>query len=213
MVVEEEELVTDMRALWLLAGVLAGVALGRWSAPAVESTPPPAVALPVAPVPKAMPAPVCPPAPQLAEAGASAAEVARAERESLAREAADKAAVLQGAQASLLQERDPQRRSELIREIAAHKARDDLGVAWTWLTQHRGDPGYAENVRNLLYQWSYARPEHVATLLPQVASGEAQTAAAQQLAQLWNKKDPHAYQAWVASLPEGALKTAARSPY
>jgi copper(I)-binding protein len=53
----------------------------------------------------------------------------------------------------------------------------------------------------------------VATLLPQVASGEAQAAAAQQLAQLWNKKDPHAYQAWVASLPEGALKTAARSPY
>jgi hypothetical protein len=53
----------------------------------------------------------------------------------------------------------------------------------------------------------------VATLLPQVASGEAQSAAAHQLAQLWNKKDPHAYHAWVASLPEGPLKSAARSPY
>ncbi|MBX3623480.1 MAG: hypothetical protein KF892_00595 [Rhizobacter sp.] len=202
-----------MRGLLLLVGVLVGVLLGRVSMPPVESAPPVVVERPVAAVPKALPTPVCPPSPQQAEASVSAAEVARAERESLEREASAKATSLQSAQASLLQERDPQRRSELIREIAAHKAQDDLGGAWTWLTQHRADPGYAENVRNLLYQWSYAKPEHVATLLPQVASGEAQAAAAQQLAQLWNKKDPHAYQAWVASLPEGALKTAARSPY
>lgn len=202
-----------MRGLLLLVGVVVGVLLGRLSMPSVASAPPIVVERPVAAVPKALPSPVCPPAPQLAEANASAAEVARAERESLEREAKAKAATLQAAQAALTQERDPQRKSELIREIAAHKAAEDLGIAWTWLTQHRADPGYAENVRNLLYQWSYARPEHVATLLPQVTSGEAQAAAAHQLAQLWNKKDPHAYQAWVASLPEGALKTAARSPY
>lgn len=202
-----------MRTVLLLTGLLAGVLLGRLSVPSVASAPPPVAERPVATAPKAVPVPVCPPTPHQAEADAGAAEAARSERESLAREAAAKAATLQAAQAALLHERDPQRKSELIREIAALKAQDDLGGAWTWLTQHRRDPGYAENVRNLLYQWSYAKPEHVATLLPQVASGEAQAAAAQQLAQLWNKKDPHAYHAWVASLPEGALKTAARSPY
>jgi len=154
------------------------------------------------------PAAVCPPLVQPPSAEDEQA-IRRAERAA----ADERLIALKAAQDSLAIERDPQRKSELIREIAAQKAQDDLGGAWTWLTQHRADPGYAENARNLLFQWSYAKPEHVATLLPQVASGEAQTAAAQQLAQLWNKKDPHAYHAWVASLPEGALKAAARSPY
>lgn len=200
-----------MRGLLLLAGVLAGMLLGRLSAPAVDTAPPAVVAQPVAAATQAAPPPVCPPS--IAQADAGAAEAARAERDAQAREAEEKTTLLQTAQEALARERDPQRRSELIREIAARKSQDDLGIAWTWLTQHRADPGYAENVRNLLYQWSYARPEHVAALLPQVASSETQAAAAQQLAQLWNRKDPHAYHAWVASLPEGALKSAARSPY
>ncbi|MBC7955734.1 MAG: hypothetical protein H7Y33_07690, partial [Cytophagales bacterium] len=125
----------------------------------------------------------------------------------------NRAAALSALLETLARTRDPQHKSELIREITAQKAQDDLGGAWTWLTQHHADPGYAENARNLLFQWSYAKPEHVAALLPQVQSGEAQAAAAQQLAQLWNKKDPNAYHAWVVSLPEGALKAAAASPY
>ncbi|MET0335295.1 MAG: hypothetical protein ABW190_13565 [Rhizobacter sp.] len=199
-----------MRALLLMAGVLAGVVLGRLSVPTPEPQPSPVVvhAPPVAAVRVSAPA-VCPPTQQQAEADASQADIARAERAMVDAQVAS----LKSAQDSFARETDPQRRSELIREITAQKAQEDLGGAWTWLTQHRADPGYAENARNLLYQWSYARPEHVATLLPQLASGEAQAAAAQQLAQLWNKKDPHAYHAWVASLPDGPLKAAAGSPY
>ncbi len=201
-----------MRGLLLLAGVLVGVVLGRLSTPSAEpvmASPPPVAQPVVAAAARVVPATACPPTAQQEEAQATAAEIARAERTAIEAQAA----ALRDAQAAFAQERDPRRKSELIREIAAHKAAEDLGVAWTWLTQHRTDPGYAENVRNLLYQWSYARPEHVATLLPQVASGEAQAAAAHQLAALWNRKDPHAYHAWVASLPEGPLKSAARSPY
>lgn len=202
-----------MRGLFLLAGVLVGIGLGRLSmAPAEALAPVIVEQRPVATARTAVPA-ACRPAAVQAEGDTGGADAARAERESLAREAAAQAAAVQAAQDALAREGDPQRKSELIREVAAHKARDDLGLAWTWLTQHRADPGYAENVRNLLYQWSYAKPEHVAALLPQVASGEAQAAAARQLAQLWNRKDPHAYQAWVASLPDGPLKAAARSPY
>lgn len=201
------------RLLGLTAAVLAGVVLGRWNAPAAEPAPAVRDSAP-AHTAAMLPAPVaCPPAPPVAHAGAEA-ERDRAALLLAERQAADaQRRAVQAAQEALATEPDPQRRRELIREIAAHKAHDDLGSAWTWLLQHRADPGYAENVRNLLYQWSYARPEHVAALLPQVTSGEAQTAAAQQLAQLWNRKDPHAYQAWVASLPEGPLKAAAASPY
>jgi len=202
-----------LRALWVSAALLAGLGLGRWSAPVPEPAQPiqllPRAAEPRVVVQASLPtATACPP-PAQAPSPQDEQVIRRAERAA----AEERLAALTAAQASLAIERDPQRKSELIREIAAQKAQDDLGGAWTWLTQHRADPGYAENARNLLYQWSYARPEHVATLLPQVASGEAQTAAAQQLAQLWNKKDPHAYHAWVASLPEGALKAAARAPY
>jgi hypothetical protein len=205
--------IDGLRALWVSAALLAGLGLGRWSAPAPEVAQPiqvlPRAAEPRAVVQASLPtATACPP-PTQAPSPQDEQVIRRAERAA----AEGRLAALQAAQASLAIERDPQRKSELIREIAAQKAQDDLGGAWTWLTQHRADPGYAENARNLLYQWSYARPEHVATLLPQVASGEAQTAAAQQLAQLWNKKDPHAYHAWVASLPEGPLKAAAGSPY
>ncbi len=202
---------TAMRVLAVSTALLASALFGRWSAPQGELAPP-AQELPRASTPALHPPPqpvACAQTPQPLEAQVDQAAIAQAERAV----AEARVAALKAAQESLAHESDPQRKSELIREIAAQKAQDDLGGAWTWLTQHRADPGYAENARNLLFQWSYAKPEHVAALLPQVASGEAQTAAAQQLAQLWNKKDPHAYHAWVASLPEGALKAAARSPY
>lgn len=209
------------RLLGLSAAVLAGVVLGRWSAPAAEPPPAAVSAASVAaavgtvdhrPLHIAAPA-ACPATPAAADPTTDAerdkAALLLAERQA----AETQRRAVQAAQDALATEADPARKRELIRAIAAHKAQDDLGSAWTWLLQHRADPGYAENVRNLLYQWSYARPEHVATLLPQVTSGEAQTAAAQQLAQLWHRKDPHAYQAWVASLPEGPLKAAAAAPY
>lgn len=204
------------RLLGLSAAVLAGVVLGRWSAPAADPMASAEGARHQAPLhgtaqaftPAACPA--VPTTPGVApDAERDQAALLLAERQA----AETQRRAVQAAQDALATEADPARQRELIREIAAHKAQDDLGSAWTWLLQHRADPGYAENVRNLLYQWSYARPEHVATLLPQVTSGEAQTAAAQQLAQLWHKKDPHAYQAWVASLPEGPLKQAAATPY
>jgi hypothetical protein len=190
------------------AAVMVGAALGRWSAPQAELAAPvqvlPRTAMAALPAPNAQPHTLlqarCEPDAADDKQASSPAPDARA-------------AALSASLDALARTRDPQHKSELIREIAAQKAQDDLGGAWTWLTQHRADPGYAENARNLLFQWSYARPEHVAALLPQVHSGEAQAAAAQQLAQLWNKKDPHAYHAWVATLPEGPLKAAAGAPY
>ncbi|MGY4828401.1 hypothetical protein ACVNIS_07485 [Sphaerotilaceae bacterium SBD11-9] len=195
------------RVLGLSAALLAGVVAGRMTVGEPQATP--AVeSVHVAAAPVAVPV-ACTPAPQPVAAEEDRADLAGAQPQPGEPQRNE----LQAAQDALARESDPQRKSELIREIVARKSQDDLGGAWTWLLQHRSDPGYAENARNLLYQWSYARPEHVAALLPQVQSGEAQTAAAQQLAQLWNKKDPHAYQAWVASLPDGSLKAAARSPY
>ncbi|HEX3139838.1 MAG TPA: hypothetical protein VHQ87_07275 [Rhizobacter sp.] len=198
-----------MRPTLAAAGaLLAGLALGRFSVPAADA--PPADPLAVA-------ASAAPREPLLAPINLAQVQCeARADDAGSTKEASpadERTATLNAALDTLARTSDPQRKTALIREIAAQKAQDDLGSAWTWLTQYRGDPGYAENMRNLLYQWSYARPEHVAALLPQVQSGEAQAAAAQQLAQLWNKKDPNAYHAWVASLPDGALKTAAGAPY
>jgi len=188
------------------SALVAGVVLGRWSVPDAPPPEPMAVSAAVAQPPSVL-API-----NLAQAQCEPADA----DDTVAREAPatdDRAQTLGTALGTLARTADPQHKTELIREITALKAQDDLGGAWSWLAQHRADPGYAENARNLLFQWSYAKPEHVATLLPQVASGEAQIAAAQQLAQLWNKKDPHAYHAWVASLPEGPLKAAAGSPY
>lgn len=199
--------------LGLSVAVLTGIVIGRLSAAEPDEVPAfAALPLPVEPVRSQVTAVACLPSPAGPHADDGADEKAALLR---AEQAAtrEKHLALQTAQDTLARERDPERRRELIREITARKAQDDLGSAWTWLTQHQADAGYAENARNLLYQWSYARPEHVAALLPQVASGEAQVAAAHQLAQLWHQKDPHAYQAWVASLPEGALKTAAATPY
>jgi hypothetical protein len=197
-----------MRATLLAASaLLAGVALGRWSVP--DAPPPEPMAM--------APAAVAPPLAVLAPINLAQARCEpEPDDDTVAREAPpgdDKAATLSTALDTLARTADPQQKTALIREITALKAQDDLRTAFGWLTQHRSDPAYAESARNLLYQWSYARPEHVAALLPEVASGEAQAAAAQQLAQFWNKKDPHAYHAWVASLPEGALKAAAGAPY
>jgi hypothetical protein len=197
-----------MRLTLLTAGaLLAGVLLGRWSVPDAPPPAPMAWAPAVAAQPAAVLAPI-----NLAQAQCEpGVDDTVATKE--APPADDKTATLGTALDTLARTANPQQKTELIREITALKAQDDLRSAWGWLTQHRSDPAYAESARNLLYQWSYARPEHVAALLPEVTSGEAQVAAAQQLAQFWNKKDPHAYHAWVASLPEGALKAAARSPY
>jgi hypothetical protein len=188
------------------SALVAGVVLGRWSVP--EAPPPEPMAMsPAAAQPPTVLAPI-----NLAQVQCEPGDA----DDTLAREvppADERAHALASALDTLARTADPQQKTALIREITALKAQDDLGGAWTWLTQHRADPAYAESARNLLFQWSYARPEHVAALLPELQSGEAQAAAAQQLAQLWNKKDPHAYHAWVASLPAGALKAAAGSPY
>jgi hypothetical protein len=196
-----------MRVTLLAASaLLAGVVLGRWSTP---DAPPP--------VPMAVSAAIAQPPTVLAPINLAQVQCEPGDADdTVAREAPpadDRASALVSALDTLARSADPQQKTALIREITDLKARDDLGGAWSWLTQHRADPAYAESARNLLFQWSYAKPEHVAALLPEVQSGEAQTAAAQQLAQLWNKKDPHAYHAWVASLPAGALKAAAGAPY
>ena len=196
-----------MRVTLLAASaLLVGVVLGRWSAPGAPPPEPMAVSPAVVQPPTVL-API-----NLAQAQCEPGD-ADDTVATQAPPADNRDSSLVTALDRLARTADPQQKTELIREITALKAQEDLGSAWGWLTQHRSDPAYAESARNLLYQWSYARPEHVATLLPDVASGEAQAAAAQQLAQLWNKKDPPAYHGWVASLPEGPLKAAAGSPY
>jgi hypothetical protein len=42
-----------------------------------------------------------------------------------------------------------------------------------------------------------------------VADAEVQSAAATHLSRFWQQRDPAGYQAWVASLPPGALKNSA----
>jgi hypothetical protein len=71
----------------------------------------------------------------------------------------------------------------LVRGIAMEKARDDLGAAWTWLQQHGGAaPESQAHAADLLYRWSYARPQEVARLLPALAPSPLQSHLAVRLA-------------------------------
>lgn len=104
---------------------------------------------------------------------------------------------------------DPVIRKSLLSEISIQKGQDDLASAWTWLNEYKTDVNYGETALNLLYRWSYSKPEEVAKILPTVADAQVQSAAATHLARFWQKKDPAGYQAWVASLPPGPLKDSA----
>ena len=104
---------------------------------------------------------------------------------------------------------DPVIRKSLLNEIAIQKGQEDLASAWTWLNEYKGEADYGETALNLLYRWSYAKPEEVAKILPMVADPEVQSAAATHLSRFWQQRDPAGYQAWVASLPPGALKNSA----
>ena len=100
-------------------------------------------------------------------------------------------------------------RASLMDGLAQRKGQDDLGAAWDWLSRYAADPGYADAAQNLLYRSSWARPEAVAQLLPRVRDAAVQADAVVHLTQLWRRKDPAAYEAWLASLPAGPLRTAA----
>ncbi|MFP5392625.1 MAG: hypothetical protein ACLGI6_13945 [Gammaproteobacteria bacterium] len=100
-------------------------------------------------------------------------------------------------------------RKSLMNEIAIRKGQDDLGAAWNWLAQYSSDPAHGEAVQNLLYRWSYTKPEEVARLLPQVTEPDVQAEAAAHLTRFWQQKDPQGYQKWLASLPPGALRNVA----
>jgi hypothetical protein len=104
---------------------------------------------------------------------------------------------------------DPAVRTSLMNELANRKAQEDVASAWQWLDQYSADPAYAEVALNMLYRWSYARPQDVAQLLPRVANPALQASAAAHLARYWQQRDPSGYQQWLASLPPGALRSAA----
>lgn len=116
---------------------------------------------------------------------------------------------LEQATSYLNQTSDTQIRNSLIREIASRKGEQDLRTAWDWLTQYRNDTAYSENARNLLYRWSYARPEEVAALLREVTDNDVLVAGAKELSSQWQRRDMRGYQTWLTSLPAGPLKAAA----
>lgn len=90
-------------------------------------------------------------------------------------------------------------RSSLVRAISQQMGQRDLHSAWKWLSQFRSDASYRENARNLLYRWSYVKPEEVAELLASIEDREIRSAVADELATAWQRKDPDAYQAWLDS--------------
>lgn len=104
---------------------------------------------------------------------------------------------------------DPLIRKSLMGEIANQKGQEDLASAWRWLDEHKADAHYGETALNLLYRWSYTKPQEVAKILPTVTDAQVQSAAATHLSRFWQKKDPAGYQAWVASLPPGAIRDTA----
>lgn len=97
-------------------------------------------------------------------------------------------------------------RKSLMSELAIRKGQDDLGEAWTWLEQHSADPAHAQAAQNLLYRWSYTKPEQVAHIVQGMADDAVQATAAAHLTQFWQQKDPAAFQRWVATLPPGQLR-------
>ncbi len=104
---------------------------------------------------------------------------------------------------------DPAIRQSLMSEIAIRHGQESLTTAWNWLSQYNSDPQYAEAAQNLLYRWSYTKPEEVARILPTLNNQELQAAAGTRLSVFWQQRDQASYQAWLASLPPGSLKQAA----
>ena len=102
----------------------------------------------------------------------------------------------------------PAIRRSLMSELAIRKGQDDLGAAWTWLEQYGSDPAYADVAQNLLYRWSYTKPQEVAHILPKVSDVGVQANGAAYLTQFWQRTDRSAYQNWIASLPPGQLRSA-----
>ena len=107
------------------------------------------------------------------------------------------------------QSTDPVVRRSLMSELAIRKGQDDLGAAWTWLAQYGSDPAYADVAQNLLYRWSYTKPQEVAQILANVGDAAVQANGAAYLTQFWQRSDRSAYQNWIASLPPGPLRNAA----
>jgi hypothetical protein len=139
-----------------------------------------------------------------------ASEVARRHGPNLAEEAVDALSVSLATSSPevalnfLARTQDVTIRNSLIRAISQHMGQQDLRSAWAWLSDYRTDASYSENARNLLYRWSYAKPEEVAELLPSIDDREIRSAVADELAIAWQKRDPNAYQAWLGSLTAGA---------
>jgi hypothetical protein len=104
---------------------------------------------------------------------------------------------------------DPEIKRSLMSEIAITKSQDDLATAWNWLNQYTNDPLYPDAAMNLVYRWSYAKPQEVAKILPTIGDPDMQTIAATHLARLWQQQDNQSFQQWVASLSPGNLRTAA----
>lgn len=104
---------------------------------------------------------------------------------------------------------DSEVKKSLMSEIAVAKSQDDVAAAWTWLNQYNNDPVYPDAAMNLVYRWSYARPQDVANVLPTITDPGMQAQAATHLARQWHQQDRNAFQQWVASLPPGNLKSAA----
>lgn len=107
----------------------------------------------------------------------------------------------EAAQSYLTRSHDRDIRTSLIRAIALQKGLQDLQSAWHWLQQYRTDSGYTENARNLLYQWSYEKPEEVAAILEGLADADIRASVADELARTWQKKNNSAYVSWVGALP------------
>lgn len=106
---------------------------------------------------------------------------------------------------------DPEVRKSLMSEIAIRKGQDDLAGAVNWLNQYNADPGYREAAQNLLYRWSYTKPQEVAKILPSIGDQQVQAAAATHLSHFWQQQDKASYERWLATLPRGGIRSAAAS--
>lgn len=106
---------------------------------------------------------------------------------------------------------DPEVRKSLMSEIAIRKGQDDLAGAVNWLNQYNADPGYREAAQNLLYRWSYTKPQEVAKILPSIGDRQVQAAAATHLSHFWQQQDKASYERWLATLPQGDIRSAAAS--
>lgn len=97
-------------------------------------------------------------------------------------------------------------RSLLVREIATHKARDDLIAGWSWLQQGGKTTESQGHAAEFLYRWSYVRPEQVGPLVLALEPTATQMDLAKNVAQVWKRKDPLAFESWVRTIPPGGVR-------